>query len=77
MKEKPTVRDITHLDQAGGAFLSWQGEVEVQMGGRCRLAGRSFCLLPLTVTIAVLVCGALRTCSERGSSLCLWQKSTL
>lgn len=54
---------ITHLDEAGGAFLSWQGEVEVEVGGGRRLAGRSLCLLTLTVSVAVLLCLTLRTCS--------------
>lgn len=39
------------------------------MGGRCRLTGRSFCLLTLTVAIAIMFSGTLRACSESGSSL--------
>lgn len=45
------------------------------MGGRRRLAGGGFRLLPLTVTVAVLLGGSLRTCSEVSASR--MNKSTL
>lgn len=65
---KPCVKVKTYLEEAGGAFLSWQGEVEVDTGGRCHLAGRSFRLLPLAVTIAVVLRCRLRTCREKRSN---------
>lgn len=57
---------VTHLNEAGGTFLSRQREVEVQMGGGCSLVGRSFQLLSLTLTVAVLLCEILRTCTHTG-----------
>lgn len=59
-----------HLDEAGGTFLSRQREVEVQVGGGCFLVGRSFCLLTLTLTVAVLLCRILRTCIYVGDTCC-------
>lgn len=56
----------THLNEAGGTFLSRQREVEVQMGGGCRVVGRSFQLLALTLPVAVLLWGILRTCRHVG-----------
>lgn len=55
-----------HLNEAGGTFLSRQREVEVQVGGGCCVVGRSFQLLTLTLPVAVLLCGILRTCSHMG-----------
>lgn len=61
---------MRHLDKAGGTFLSRQREVEVQVGGRCLLVGRSFCLLALTLTVAMLLRGILRTCIYVGDTCC-------
>lgn len=60
---------LPYLNEAGGAFLSRQREVEVYVGGRRRLAGRSLRLLPLAVAVAVLLLllllgRSLRTCGE-------------
>lgn len=55
---------LAYLNEAGGAFLSRQREVEVYVGGGRRLAGGSLRLLPLAVTIAMLLLlgGSLKTC---------------
>lgn len=54
-----------YLYKAGGAFLSWEREVEVYVGGGRRLAGGSLRLLPLAVAVAVLrLDRSVRTCGE-------------
>lgn len=60
-REKKT---LWHLQQAGRPFLSGEGEVEVEGGGGRCLAGRSLGLLALAVTVAVLLCGIVRTCGR-------------
>lgn len=68
--EKPRPEIRTHLHQAGRAFLARQREVQVQVGGGRRLAGRSLRLLTLTVAVTVRVGRVQRGCGRnRGNTI--------